>query len=150
MAAHLSRRDENTGDSFRLAVLAGGRIRDPELVQFHPSGLIAHENVAGTLVSETARDSGRWCLAGRVAPAVPDDHDAAAGCPPDTTATGSARSCTARSARRSCATPAAPWRSSGSLARKFRGGCHTCGGCLVLAGGRVAHGAPGPNRGSLS
>ena len=35
-----SRRDENTGDSFRLAVEAGGRIRDPELVQFHPSGLI--------------------------------------------------------------------------------------------------------------
>src|SRR5690606_11063421 len=29
-----SRRDENTGDSFRLAVEAGGRIRDPELVQF--------------------------------------------------------------------------------------------------------------------
>lgn len=35
-----SRRDENTGDSFRLAYEAGGRIRDPELVQFHPSGLI--------------------------------------------------------------------------------------------------------------
>ncbi len=32
-----SRRDENTGDSFRLAVEAGGRLRDPELVQFHPS-----------------------------------------------------------------------------------------------------------------
>jgi succinate dehydrogenase / fumarate reductase flavoprotein subunit len=27
-----SRRDENTGDSFRLALEAGGRIRDPELV----------------------------------------------------------------------------------------------------------------------
>src|SRR3954451_3124418 len=29
-----SRRDENTGDSFRLALLAGGRIRDPALVPF--------------------------------------------------------------------------------------------------------------------
>ncbi|TDD22932.1 FAD-dependent oxidoreductase [Kribbella turkmenica] len=53
-----SRRDENTGDSFRLAVQAGGRIRDPELVQFHPSGLIEPENAAGTLVSEAARGEG--------------------------------------------------------------------------------------------
>ncbi|TCO50330.1 succinate dehydrogenase / fumarate reductase flavoprotein subunit [Kribbella antiqua] len=53
-----SRRDENTGDSFRLAVLAGGRIRDPEMVQFHPSGLIEPENAAGTLVSEAARGEG--------------------------------------------------------------------------------------------
>ena len=53
-----SRRDENTGDSFRLAVEAGARIRDPELVQFHPSGLIEPEQVAGTLVSEAARGEG--------------------------------------------------------------------------------------------
>ena len=53
-----SRRDENTGDSFRLAVEAGGKVRDPELVQFHPSGLIAPENLAGTLVSEAARGEG--------------------------------------------------------------------------------------------
>ncbi|MEV0623881.1 FAD-binding protein [Nonomuraea sp. NPDC050404] len=53
-----SRRDENIGDSFRLATLAGCRIRDPELVQFHPSGLIAPENAAGTLVSEAARGEG--------------------------------------------------------------------------------------------
>src|SRR6185295_11157642 len=53
-----SRRDENTGDSFRLALEAGGRIRDPELVQFHPSGLIAPEDAAGTLVSEAARGEG--------------------------------------------------------------------------------------------
>ncbi|RSM44823.1 FAD-binding protein [Amycolatopsis balhimycina DSM 5908] len=53
-----SRRDENTGDSFQLAVTAGARIRDPELVQFHPSGLIAPEDAAGTLVSEAARGEG--------------------------------------------------------------------------------------------
>jgi succinate dehydrogenase / fumarate reductase flavoprotein subunit len=53
-----SRRDENTGDSFRLAVEAGAKIRDPELVQFHPSGLIEPENAAGTLVSEAARGEG--------------------------------------------------------------------------------------------
>jgi succinate dehydrogenase / fumarate reductase flavoprotein subunit len=53
-----SRRDENTGDSFRLALTAGARIRDPELVQFHPSGLIAPEDAAGTLVSEAARGEG--------------------------------------------------------------------------------------------
>jgi succinate dehydrogenase / fumarate reductase flavoprotein subunit len=53
-----SRRDENTGDSMRLAYEAGCRIRDPELVQFHPSGLIEPEDSAGTLVSEAARSEG--------------------------------------------------------------------------------------------
>lgn len=53
-----SRRDENMGDSFRLAVDAGARLRDPELVQFHPSGIIEPENAAGTLVSEAARGEG--------------------------------------------------------------------------------------------
>lgn len=53
-----SRRDENTGDAFRLAVEAGARLRDAELVQFHPSGIIEPESVAGTLVSEAARGEG--------------------------------------------------------------------------------------------
>jgi succinate dehydrogenase / fumarate reductase flavoprotein subunit len=53
-----SRRDENTGDAFRLAVDAGARIRDADLVQFHPSGLLEPENAAGTLVSEAARGEG--------------------------------------------------------------------------------------------
>ncbi|CAM3312089.1 FAD-binding protein [Kibdelosporangium persicum] len=53
-----SRRDENTGDAFRLAVEAGARLRDPELVQFHPSGIVEPENAAGTLVSEAARGEG--------------------------------------------------------------------------------------------
>lgn len=53
-----SRRDENTGDSFRLALEAGARLRDPELVQFHPSGILEPENAAGTLVSEAARGEG--------------------------------------------------------------------------------------------
>lgn len=53
-----SRRDENTGDSWRLAFEAGARIRDPELVQFHPSGLLEPEDKAGTLVSEAARGEG--------------------------------------------------------------------------------------------
>lgn len=53
-----SRRDENTGDSFRLAVEAGARLRDAELVQFHPSGILDPESAAGTLVSEAARGEG--------------------------------------------------------------------------------------------
>ncbi|MDF1602038.1 FAD-dependent oxidoreductase [Nocardioides sp. YIM 152315] len=53
-----SRRDENTGDAMRLAVEAGARIRDPELVQFHPSGILEPEDAAGTLVSEAARGEG--------------------------------------------------------------------------------------------
>lgn len=53
-----SRRDENTGDTFRLAVEAGARLRDPELVQFHPSGILSPQHAAGTLVSEAARGEG--------------------------------------------------------------------------------------------
>ncbi|MER6682032.1 FAD-binding protein [Streptomyces olivaceoviridis] len=53
-----SRRGENTGDTFRLAVEAGARLRDPELVQFHPFGLIRPENAAGMPVSEAARGVG--------------------------------------------------------------------------------------------
>ncbi|MEU9336600.1 FAD-binding protein [Streptomyces sp. NPDC048290] len=53
-----SRRAENTGAAFRLAVEAGARLRDPEMVLFHPFGLIKPENAAGTLVSEAARGAG--------------------------------------------------------------------------------------------
>ncbi|MGO1543905.1 MAG: FAD-dependent oxidoreductase [Gulosibacter sp.] len=53
-----SRRDENTGDTFRLAALAGAKLRDAELVQFHPSGLLEPDDAAGTLVSEAARGEG--------------------------------------------------------------------------------------------
>jgi succinate dehydrogenase / fumarate reductase flavoprotein subunit len=49
-----ARRDESAGDSFRLAVEAGARLRDPELVQFHPLGLIGPEPTAGLLVARGA------------------------------------------------------------------------------------------------
>ena len=53
-----SRRDENTGDAMRLAVLAGCRLRDMELVQFHPTGMVDPEESAGTLVTEAVRGEG--------------------------------------------------------------------------------------------
>ena len=53
-----SRRDENTGDAMRLAADAGCRLRDMELVQFHPTGMISPEESAGTLVTEAVRGEG--------------------------------------------------------------------------------------------
>jgi succinate dehydrogenase / fumarate reductase flavoprotein subunit len=53
-----SRRDENTGDAMRLAVQAGCRLRDMELVQFHPTGMVHPEEWAGTLVTEAVRAEG--------------------------------------------------------------------------------------------
>ena len=53
-----SRRDENTGDAMRLATAAGCRLRDMELVQFHPTGMILPEESAGTLVTEAVRGEG--------------------------------------------------------------------------------------------
>ncbi|MFH8443239.1 FAD-binding protein [Streptomyces sp. NPDC018026] len=53
-----ARRGESGGDAFRLAVEAGARLRDPELVQFHPLGLLGPEHAAGTPVTEAARGAG--------------------------------------------------------------------------------------------
>ena len=53
-----SRRDENTGDAMRLAADAGCRLRDMELVQFHPTGMVSPEESAGTLVTEAVRGEG--------------------------------------------------------------------------------------------
>ena len=53
-----SRRDENNGDGIYLALQAGCRVADMELVQFHPTGMVAPEELAGTLVTEAVRGEG--------------------------------------------------------------------------------------------
>ncbi|HAW96293.1 MAG TPA: succinate dehydrogenase, partial [Phycisphaerales bacterium] len=57
-----SRRDENTGDSMRLALQAGCQLSDMELVQFHPTGMVFPEELAGTLVTEAVRGEGGHLL----------------------------------------------------------------------------------------
>ncbi len=53
-----SRRDENYGEGMWLAVEAGCRLMDMELVQFHPTGMLWPEEAAGTLVTEAVRGEG--------------------------------------------------------------------------------------------
>ncbi len=53
-----SRRDENYGDGMALALAAGCRLADMELVQFHPTGMLWPEDMAGTLVTEAVRGEG--------------------------------------------------------------------------------------------
>ena len=53
-----SRRDENTGDAMRLALHAGCKLADMEMVQFHPTGMVHPESLAGTLVTEAVRGEG--------------------------------------------------------------------------------------------
>ena len=53
-----SRRNENTGDGFHLALKAGCRLSDMEMVQFHPTGMVIPEEMAGTLVTEAVRGEG--------------------------------------------------------------------------------------------
>jgi succinate dehydrogenase / fumarate reductase flavoprotein subunit len=53
-----SRRDENTGDGMVLALQAGCQLADMELVQFHPTGMVTPEDMAGTLVTEAVRGEG--------------------------------------------------------------------------------------------
>ena len=53
-----SRRNENTGDGFYLGLKAGCALTDMELVQFHPTGMVIPEAIAGTLVTEAVRGEG--------------------------------------------------------------------------------------------
>ena len=53
-----SRRNENTGDGFYLSLKAGCSLQDMELVQFHPTGMVIPEEMAGTLVTEAVRGEG--------------------------------------------------------------------------------------------
>lgn len=53
-----SRRDENTGDGFALALKAGASLANMEMVQFHPTGMVTPEDMAGTLVTEAVRGEG--------------------------------------------------------------------------------------------
>jgi succinate dehydrogenase flavoprotein subunit len=53
-----SRRDENYGEGMALALDAGCALADMELVQFHPTGMLWPEDVAGMLVTEAVRGEG--------------------------------------------------------------------------------------------
>ncbi|WP_413678488.1 FAD-dependent oxidoreductase [Prochlorococcus sp. MIT 0916] len=53
-----SRKKENTGDGLYLSLKAGCKLRDMEMVQFHPSGMLFPEEIAGTLVTEAVRGEG--------------------------------------------------------------------------------------------
>lgn len=60
-----SRRNENTGDGFYLGLKAGCTLTDMELVQFHPTGMVIPEEIAGTLVTEAVRGEGGHLINGQ-------------------------------------------------------------------------------------
>lgn len=60
-----SRRNENTGDGFYLGLKAGCTLTDMELVQFHPTGMVLPEEIAGTLVTEAVRGEGGYLINGQ-------------------------------------------------------------------------------------
>ena len=49
---------EGTGDGHALAIKAGGRLKDIEFVQFHPTGMVWPPSVRGLLVTESVRGDG--------------------------------------------------------------------------------------------
>lgn len=53
-----SRRDENTGDGMYQALRAGCTLGNMELVQFHPTGMVWPEEMAGILATEAIRGEG--------------------------------------------------------------------------------------------
>ena len=60
-----SRKNENTGDGYYLALNAGCKLIDMEMVQFHPSGMVMPEEIEGTLVTEAVRGEGGRLLNNR-------------------------------------------------------------------------------------
>ena len=57
-----SRKNENTGDGLYLALKAGCELKDMEMVQFHPTGMVIPREMAGTLVTEAVRGEGGLLL----------------------------------------------------------------------------------------
>lgn len=57
---------EKTCDGLAMALRAGLALRDMEMVQFHPTGLLAgmHTRMTGTVLEEGLRGSGGWLLDG--------------------------------------------------------------------------------------
>ncbi len=53
-----SRMQENTGDGYYLSLKVGCKLIDMEMVQFHPTGMVLPEEIAGTLVTEAVRGEG--------------------------------------------------------------------------------------------
>ena len=53
-----SRKHENHGDGLYLGLQAGCQLIDMEMVQFHPTGMLAPDEYAGTLVTEAVRGEG--------------------------------------------------------------------------------------------
>ncbi len=53
-----SRKQENNGDGFYLALKAGCSLIDMEMVQFHPTGMISPKEIEGKLVTEAVRGEG--------------------------------------------------------------------------------------------
>jgi len=49
---------ESTGDGVAMAYEAGAELRDPEMVQFHPTGMVWPPGVRGILVTEGVRGEG--------------------------------------------------------------------------------------------
>jgi succinate dehydrogenase / fumarate reductase, flavoprotein subunit len=57
-----SRDDENTGDAVALAYHAGAELRDMEMIQFHPTGMVDPPEMRGRLVTEAVRGEGGHLL----------------------------------------------------------------------------------------
>jgi succinate dehydrogenase / fumarate reductase, flavoprotein subunit len=57
-----SRAGENNGDAVALAMAAGCTLQDMEFVQFHPTGMVAPEEMAGRLITEAVRGEGGHLL----------------------------------------------------------------------------------------
>lgn len=49
---------ESTGDGYAMALRAGAELRDMEMIQFHPTGMVHPEGVKGKLVTEAVRGEG--------------------------------------------------------------------------------------------
>ena len=129
-------------DGLAMALRAGLPLRDMEMVQFHPTGLLAgpHTRMTGTVLEEGLRGAGGYLLNGAKQRFMPQYDPRAERATRDIVSRAIYAEMRAGRTRRRTAASTSPWRTSAptTCAREFKGMVERCADCgFDLAGGLV-------------
>ena len=128
-------------DGLAMALRAGLPLRDMEMVQFHPTGLLAgtHTRMTGTVLEEGLRGAGGYLLNGAKERFMPRYDPKAERATRDSSRARCSRRCgRATSARTAASTSRWPPRRRHEVTKQFKGMVERCADCgFDLAGGLV-------------
>ena len=133
---------DKTCDGMAMALRAGLPLRDMEMVQFHPTGLLAGTGtrMTGTVLEEGLRGAGGYLLERRAASASWQRYDPRSSAPRATSSRARSTPRCAPAAPRRTAASTSRWRISApdNVRKQFKGMVERCADCgFDLAGGLV-------------